>query len=180
MAAYPDVKELLTAPDKSELLQVRRSWRSILSNIFASVAAAIIVYGINNYFEEPRLRWLGIVPALLLLESLRRYHDDLYTIGESSITHRSGRLSLSYSIPVVKYLHIRSLAVIQDIWGRIFDYGDISIATAAQDRNEMIIKGVRSPLGLASLLEDLRTHHRNMQRSLESPEAHEEMSERSE
>jgi len=108
-------------------------------------------------------RWLTLIPLIFLAEVFRKYHDDLYIFGTHKITHQRGRLSLSYKVPVVKYLDIRSITVIQDIWGRILDFGNIEISTAAQQGPEMVVTGVRAPEDLALLVEDLRNYSRDLE-----------------
>ena len=98
-----------------------------------------------------------------LLEIIRRYNNDLYVFSLDKVTKEQGRLSLSYSVPVVKYLDIRSVTVVQDIWGRIFDFGTVELSTAAREGSELFVEGIRDPEGLASFVEDCRTHQRNRQ-----------------
>ncbi len=163
MGFYPDIQELLQGEDYERLLVTRRSLFALARNIIWAGIFAVVIYYLVLYFEDPRFRWLAVIPVVLLLEVLRKYHDDLYMLGMHKVTHFNGRLSLSYSVPVVKYAHIRSVTVNQDIWGRIFDFGDVMIQTAAQDKNEVVLEGVRAPLELATLVEDLRNHSRKMQ-----------------
>lgn len=104
---------------------------------------------------SPRL--IAIIPLLILLELLRRLHNDLYIFGMHRLTHLRGRLSFSYNVPVIKYADIRAINVMQDFWGRVFNYGDIAIGTAAHDGNELVISGVNAPVELATLLDQLRS-----------------------
>lgn len=174
MNYYPDVGTVLSrfdnAKDKDQILfETRRSWLSILSNMLLFFLATIAVILLNLFLPNANIlgyftsaykisvRWLAFVPALLLLEVLRRYHNDLYRFTAHHLTHFGGRLSLSYSVPNIRYVDIRAVIVFQDIWGRIFNYGDLEVDTAAQEITEMRLCGVRAPEELAELIEALRT-----------------------
>lgn len=166
--AYPSVSELLSGDDKDCLLGVHRSLRSVFPLIFGFLFSAVAVYQIIAWTDNsewlktlPLLRhisprWLGLIPALFFLELLRRHHDDLYIFTDSRIQHKAGRLSLNYRIPSVKFVDIRSIRVVQSVWGRILGYGDIELGTAAQADSELVLQGVLAPRELAELVEDLR------------------------
>lgn len=176
MSIYPEW-DALTAKiqevDSSteSVLEVQRSLRSILSNLILCFVTALIVILINFSYHTwdwprsfPILRnaspiWLAIIPLGILIESIRRYHDDLYVFGVERLTHRAGRLSLRYQVPKIKYSDIRAITVYQDLLGRLFDYGDIEIGTAAQEGSEIVIEGVRDPEGLSALIDNLRQYN---------------------
>jgi membrane protein YdbS with pleckstrin-like domain len=99
---------------------------------------------------------LYLIPLGFAIESLRRYHDDLYIFERERIIHKGGRLSLQYSVPSIRYIDIRAITVNQSIYGRIFDYGSIELNTAAEDTSELVLAGVRSPITLARVIEDIR------------------------
>jgi membrane protein YdbS with pleckstrin-like domain len=175
MSYYPSFEQLITSGEKTRLLQVKRSLRSIIPNIFYFLVSVFIVYLLNYYFydyEPPQsipvlkhlsVRWLAIIPIVFLIEIIRRYHDDLYIFEIQRLTHLEGRLSLSYSVPVINYIDIRAITVYQDIFGRIFDYGTVSIGTAAKDADELIISGIRAPVELAKLVDEFRGYCRAQQ-----------------
>lgn len=171
MSAYPPFDSLLRSPDPKNVLQAKRSFLSILSQCAKVFIATVIVVIINAAFDgvapfsliysglpDISLRWLGIVPALLLLNAIREYHDDLYIFGLHGVTEYQGRLSLTKRVPHIKYSDILSLRVRQDPWGRIFNYGDIDLDTAADAGVEIIIEGIYSPDELCLLIEKLRRH----------------------
>lgn len=150
------------------MLEVRRTPVSMLSMIFVFLASVVVVYLVTIFLQEGPLRFLplsiisprvlALIPFVLLLEILRRLHNDLYIFSQHRLTHLRGRFSLSYNVPVVKYIDIRAINVVQDFWGRIFNYGDISVGTAAHEGNEILISGVKAPEELAMLLDQLRTN----------------------
>ena len=172
---YPSLEELIDqanlAGDKNvTILEVRKSLRSILSNIIYFVLTLAIVTVIalkwpninligaftNKVFVS--VRWLGVVPALFFIEILRKYHDDLYSFTPHTLTHYDGRLSLNYTVPNIRFVDIRAVVVHQDIWGRLLDYGTVELDTAAQEKAEMLLNGIRDPESLGKIIEGLRQH----------------------
>lgn len=165
---YPSFDEVLDAPDPERVFEVHRSLRSIISHFLLFLISVVVVYVINVAFAElpsvVRLvlmspRWLAIIPAALLLNIIRIHHDDLYIFSLKGVTHYEGRLSLSSSVPYVKYADIRSLRVRQGVWGRVFGYGDLDLDTAANNDVELSISGIIAPQELQELIEELRHHN---------------------
>lgn len=185
MSYYPPFEEIIQRTDGPRLLEVKRSLRSVIPNIFYFLVSVFIVYVLCYYFydwEPPQsipvlkhfsVRWLAIVPVLFLAEIVRRYHDDLYIFELHRLTHLEGRLSLSYKVPVITYVDVRAITVDQDIFGRIFDYGNVSVGTAAKDADEVIISGVRDPVGLSSIIDQFRNHSKTLATNPSGPEASE-------
>ena len=177
MSYYPSIDEILRRYEQAKdrdlvIIETKRSWRSILSNMLLFFLATLGVVGLNiafpganllGYFTSEyriSLRWLALIPLGCFLEVIRKYHDDLYKFSAHNLTHYEGRLSLNYSVPNIRYNDIRAIVVTQDIWGRLLDYGDVEADTAAKDKSEVHINGVRAPQELAEILEVLRTHSR--------------------
>ncbi len=169
---YPSFKDLQNAGNKEELFRAHRSLRSELSTVAKIVISGLLILFLNVFFEgylrlssviegvpDISLRWLALVPAFYGLSLLRGYYDVVYVFGTEGVKQYKGRLSLNKKVPYVKYHDVLALRVHMDPWGRIFNYGDIDLDTAANDDIEMIIEGVANPQELANLLEDLR---RNM------------------
>jgi len=104
------------------------------------------------------LRWLALIPAIILLEIFRRHNDDLYVFGEMSVIHYEGRLSLNSSVPSIKYEDIKAITVDQNLVARLFDFGNILLDTPSQDGVELTITGVRAPLELTLLIEEFRDY----------------------
>ena len=172
MSVYPEFSDIIrTEPDEEgRLFEVHRSMRSILPLLVAFLISAIFVYSAIFYLESSGLgdtipfvrrvspRWLAIIPAAFLLEILRRKFDDLYAFSENRVEHFAGRLSLRYNVPSVSYIDIRSVRVRQSIWGRIFDYGNVELGTAAQADSELTLESVRDPESLANIIEQFRAY----------------------
>lgn len=171
MSHYPTLEELLKGENREELLVVKRALRSILSSfalllLLLGNAAVTIRWNAGGPLSTtlPVLRsissyWSLVLPALMLLEIIRKYHNDLYIFGLSNLVQKGGRLSLNYTIPVVKYIDIREMVVRQDIIGRIFNFGSIDLATAGTGGIDLTIRGVIAPTELSVLIEDLRSYN---------------------
>ncbi len=168
MSFYPSYEEVIAGEDRNSLLEVRRSFMSVFSNLSLVVVLSLVVYLINYFFHDYRLpswlpllhhispRWLSIFPALMLLEVLRKYHDDLYIFAAHRVTHYQGRLSLYSTLPSLKYVDILAVRVKQDVWGRILNYGNVELDTAATSGVELTMHGVRSPAELAEIVDRFR------------------------
>lgn len=181
---YPTSEEFIADPREDAIISVRRSLRSILGGIIVFFFAIGAVYGINYaaatseyfaalpFFAVISPRWLAIIPLGILLEIIRRHNDDLYVFGKSNLTHLGGRLSLSYKVPSIKYAHIRAVVIKQSVFGRIFDYGNIELGTAANEGVEVVMGGIYKPRELGKLIEDLQHYNRDkMLAELESEQA---------
>lgn len=166
---YPTAEEVLSGDDRSCLFQAKRSLRSILPLIFGFFFSALCVYYVILRLEDSQWlltlplikhispRWLGLIPAFFLLELLRRQYDDLYIFSDNRIQHKAGRLSLNYRVPSIKFVDIRSIRVIQSVWGRILGYGDVELGTSAQSETELSLLGMLAPRELAQLIDDIRS-----------------------
>ncbi len=179
MAAYPDIQSVLNT-DKHELLEVRRTVKSVAPAVLLFIAVVVAVFFLDSYLIDWRppdipiirhfsIRWLSIVPAMLLLEILRECNDDLYVLELHRITRYEGRLSLNYLVPNVRYCDIKAICIKQGLLGRMLNYGDIELSTAATDGTELPLAGVASPEELAHLIEALRKNSITLERRAVTP-----------
>ena len=180
MGMYPSTQELLRSSPGTDLLTIRRSIRSMLPLCGLFLASLVVTYSLTGIYKDSGLftgvpflptlsvRWLALIPAGCLLEIIRRLYDDLYIFRDERILHQDGKLSLKYMIPTVRYSDIRAITVYQDLLGRILDYGDIDVGTAAQDGAEISFYGVRAPKELARILDEFRNYHRARTGEVES------------
>lgn len=164
---YPKASSLIESnTDNEELLRVYPSYYANIPLSILFVLLVAMVYGLTWSVETQPLfltlkgsffiRFIPVFPAMVLIEIIRRRHNHLYVITNENITHYSGRLSFRYNVPIVKYTDIRGLSVKQSFFGRIFDYGNISIGTSAQDDSEIIIYNVDAPEEFATLIDEMR------------------------
>ena len=99
-------------------------------------------------------RALSIAPALAWLNLVRMYLDNVWVLRHRLVMFIHGRLSLSFATPVVYYIDIREIQVFQGVLGRLLNYGDIAIGTAAGVTIRM--KGIRRPEVVARFIERMR------------------------
>jgi len=137
---------------------------------FSISTPAIRIPASIPYLGGIRLGTLWILPVSLAIETIRRYFNDQWVFDNHKITHFKGRISLSYSMPVIKYIHIRAITVTQSLLGRILNYGSIAMGTAGEEGNELTVRGVADPRYLAHLVDLLRLDlERNTNRSPNAP-----------
>lgn len=171
MADYSGIEAIKAKPETSDYkVVVRRSPRSMIGLAIVLFGAVLLVIAFNIMFHDyhpvlPFLgevspRWFALIPLGIAVEMLRRLHDDHYIFDAKRVTNRSGRYSLRFSMPVIKYIDIRGVSVAQGLIGRIFDFGSVELGTSAQDSNELTIAGVAHPNELAGIIEALRAHRK--------------------
>lgn len=165
MGFYPELNNLLAQPTKSRLLVIHRSVRSSIGLVMllALLVAVIVVVAwhavdisLGNVNVGTLVRVISLVPIAVVLELLRRYYNDVYLIGRDKVTHYQGRVSLRLATPSIRNIDLRAITVSQGLLGRILDYGEVALATAAQEGPEIIMTGIRAPHELAKLIDDLR------------------------
>jgi membrane protein YdbS with pleckstrin-like domain len=168
MSHYPSFQDLQDCrPSDGVLFTSRRALRSSITYIALFLLTSGLVFftyyqvghwtlsdtGFGRYVS---VKWLAIIPFYFLFELVRRQVDDLYEFEAHHLTCKGGRVSLSYTVPSVKYIDIRAIRVRQDIFGRIFNYGTLELATAAQEETEIFLECIVGPKELALLVDDLR------------------------
>lgn len=114
---------------------VRPSLRLVRPFYYLSFLSAAVLYGFINNREtgEARQLWPLIVPALLLLWTVRqhlRQHFHLLTIGGGKLRYETGMLSKSTR--TMDLAKIQDVRVNQGLWQRIFGIGSIAIETAGE------------------------------------------------
>lgn len=106
---------------------------------------------------------LGIVLALVIFGDIviRRFRHQ-YTISADTVESREGILARN----TVQILcsDIRALVVNQNVFGRLLNYGDLEISSAADAGIKVAFKGVPRPYNIRDIVLHLR-HER-----VESPE----------
>ena len=166
---YPSFEELVRKPHNPEkLLALSPAYRSFLSLMVLWFITVLLTLLVNlqayrfsaTYGSLFPVRWLALIPLLVLLEIVRRKYNQMYVLGSDKATHKNGLLSLTYNETVIEYGDVRSINVIQSFWGRVFNYGTVEISTAAQEDSELILPGIIAPEELSELVDNLRTYAR--------------------
>lgn len=171
MESYPSLEALeqrLATSTDPVLFKVPRPLRSILSHLFWLFVTTAIVIGIDLLFPNFQppdlpiirhfsLRWLALIPIVVLAETIRQQQNALYVLERHRIIQYAGRLGFNYKVPIARYVDIRCINVRQDIFSRILNYGDVLIGTASEGGNELKLEGVIAPRELAALIDGLRS-----------------------
>lgn len=172
---YPSVDELVNGEQGlGGTFSTHRSLKSLFRQIaylLFSIAvlylfefSAIYVFGAGWRTKIPfvgqfSFRWFALVPMAALVEIVRCYNNDLYVLERERIVHHAGLLSWTYNVPSIRYYDIRAIRINQGVVGRILNFGDIELSTAAQERSELIITGIHDPIEFCRTIEEMRTWH---------------------
>jgi len=73
-----------------------------------------------------------------------------YTVTTRRVTAKRG--IFTKTVDEVNIAHIRSMNVVQSLWGRLWNYGNIFIGTAGTAGVEVTIQGVSDPVTLKELI----------------------------
>ncbi|NBW39556.1 PH domain-containing protein [bacterium] len=166
MPFYKSAEELLKV-EGNTLMEIKRTPRSMLGLISCAIISTVVITlilflpnedgsSLSSLIESKFILLFYLIPIAFCVEAVRRYHDDLYIFERERIVHKGGRLSLQLTVPSIRYIDIRAVSVNQSIYGRIFGYGSIELNTAAEDISELVLSGVRAPLQLANVIENIR------------------------
>ncbi len=184
MSCYPSVNDLVNGDHGlGGTYSTHRSIKSLFRQIayLGLSLAALYVFEFGTmylfgpawrskipYIGQFSFRWFAIIPMGILLELVRCYNNDLYVLERERIVHHAGLLSWTYHVPSIRYYDIRAVQVNQAIIGRIFNFGDVELSTAAQEHSELVITGIHNPREFCRLIEDMRSWHRGDGSSQES------------
>jgi hypothetical protein len=157
---YPTFAELSSGSNKQRLFTFGPCLESHAHRIalFLFLTLVVIIINLNamplgipDYY-----RWLSLVPIGVGLNLLRVYYNDIYILGAEKISREHGRISFFFSVPSINYSDIRGIIVQQGFWGRLLDFGNVLLGTAAYEGHELVLEGVKAPNELASLIEEFR------------------------
>jgi len=169
MSAYPDPEPILSGitqgrlPDDSVIVSFHRAKLYSLDILGVFLLFLVAVVYLNSRFVSVEgsppiwLRLVSFLPLVVFLEMVRRHFNDVVVVKANIIEHHVGKLSTSYSVPVIDYSDIREIRVDQSLFARFFNFGNVSIGTAAMEGIEMFMEGVPSPHEFRTLLEQLRS-----------------------
>ena len=97
--------------------------------------------------------WLRVI---LVLEIARRYFNTLFIFDADGVTGHSGLLGLNLASASVDYRDIREVQLRQDLLGRLLDYGEIRISTAAKSDYEVVLPGMNCPHQVVEVFDCMR------------------------
>lgn len=140
--------------DKKKILRFRNTRKIYLPFYLMSLALIGIViyfYSSGNPVNITALAVVGIFIVLgVKLTELHRFNN-LYEVNQEVFSHRIG--IISRKTETIDFLTISHIDIIQNLWQRIFNYGDVDLKVFSQD-NLKPIKSVNSPYKLVRFLED--------------------------
>ncbi len=159
-------------------IRLLRAWRAQVGNllIFAVACLATVIfsqrypqsiitgeiwrYGEHSYFLKFPL--FSLIPLIALLLSTWRVFDAEYAIDHRGIQSTNGLLSTNKQVRRVRYEDIRLVQINQTILGRIFDYGNVEIGTAAVEGIEIVLEDIVHPQGVQNLIQTERDRRKKI------------------
>ena len=123
------------------------------------VCAAVFVhykYLVPQY--QPRYPYLPLASLLVLLWPVKRHlqrQTVKLTIAGDKLRYETGLASKS--IRIIQLPKVQDVRVIQSVWQRIFNVGDISIETAGEN-SRLVVENLDGPRELAEQITDASAH----------------------
>lgn len=106
----------------------------------------IIIFGI---FTLP-----FVIGIFILLYVYLKLHTTRYTFTSSSVVTEQGIISRNRT--TVLYSDMRAVNYCQGLFGLIFNYGDVTICSAATAGAEIVMSGISGPKKICKMLEEKR------------------------
>lgn len=92
---------------------------------------------------------------IILLEIVRRVYDTKYQVTDEHIIEERGLLNILYQKNTINIEDIKDIKVWQTLLGRIFNFGTVTIGTAAESFEEIVFDGVKNPTKLSKFIKNL-------------------------
>ena len=133
------------------LFQTRQHWLSLALQILPEILSAIVITTLvwiirTNWMFSHTVRWaylLNLIPLASLLRDVARWRYHQYIITTHRIIHLSGVIAKHVSDSSLDKVNDVNLE--QNVWGRIFNFGNLEILTASELGMERYVK-VANPL----------------------------------
>lgn len=169
-------------------IRIPKVWRSEIPGVFLFLALCSISIYISNQFPstiiDGRLFGIGdwelrlalpifwLMPFIAIGSTVAKIYDVRYTINQREIQAIIGILAFNKRITGVRYEDVRSVEIEQTLLGRIFNFGDVEISTAATGTVEIIFRGIESPTEVQDMLQRERSNRREASRRAGMPGNH--------
>jgi uncharacterized membrane protein YdbT with pleckstrin-like domain len=127
---------------------IRPCWRSYWAE-YLIIILALLTGGATGFLKLS----LGFSALILGVIMIKRYRS-LYVVSPESLESIKGIIGRS-SVEIATS-HIRAIAIKQGIIGRILNYGDIELSSAADNDLKVSLKGIGSPFELREQIRMLR------------------------
>ena len=133
------------------LFQTRQHWLSLALQLLPEILSAIVITILitiihNNWVTGPSFLWaylLNFIPFASLLRDIARWRNHLYIITNLRIIHLSGVIAKHVSDSSLD--KVNDINLEQNVWGRIFNFGNLEILTASELGMERYVN-VAAPL----------------------------------
>lgn len=124
----------------------------ILTDYFPEslIVGELFSIGESTIFLTLPVFWLA--PFLILSLGIFGIYNTKYSLEPDGVFSLEGILSFSQKSYKVRYEDIKSVEMHQTLLGRIFDYGDIKVGSAALGSVEINFRGVASPLEVQEMI----------------------------
>ena len=109
---------------------------------------------LNSLTGSASLVFRGIC-LLAILDTARRYYNDLYIFGQRRAIKLHGVLSLRLKRSSICFADIREISLNQGLFGRIFGFGTLSLSTAATDQKELVFHDIPHIRALAMMIDKI-------------------------
>ncbi len=153
----------------SDAVSIFKVWRSEIPRlaVFAMlcVLAVVLSRELSGSVISGELLTLGdtridlhlplfwLLPLGSLLELLYRIYNNRYSIDPTYVEARTGILSLNQQVVRIRYEDIRGVESDQGILGRLLDFGDVQVGTAASSEMEVVFHGIAAPKEVREMIE---------------------------
>lgn len=131
-----------------EDLTIRPTIKSQLANIFLAASLATMAFrGLGLDWTAAVLisKVLAALSLFLVLVIIHAIYNYKYVLSDDFILAMEGILSLQLLQTKVRYEDIKFVEVDKSILGRILDYGNVYIASAATSDIEITLRNISSP-----------------------------------
>jgi len=150
-------------------IKVPKSWRSETFRIALVIIACVVAGILTKYLPQSIVRgeliklgehrvmlslpvfWL--MPFGVAADLLYRIFNVRYEIHPTFIEGRTGVLSFSQNLVRIRYEDVRGVESDQGILGRLLNYGDVQIGTAASSGMEIVMYGVLAPKEICDMIQ---------------------------
>jgi membrane protein YdbS with pleckstrin-like domain len=95
-----------------------------------------------------------IVECLMVLLTALNWANEYYEITPSKVRHKYGYTHRTENVYDVS--HIQEITVVQDMWGRMFHYGTITITSPILSE-KLILKYIDDPVNTMHIMHDIIT-----------------------
>jgi uncharacterized membrane protein YdbT with pleckstrin-like domain len=141
----------LLVKNESVLFKTRQHWLSLVVQLLPEILSAIIITILitiihNNWVPGRAFLWaylLNFIPFASLLRDVARWRYHQYIITTRRIIHISGVIAKHVSDSALD--KVNDINLEQNVWGRIFDFGNLEILTASELGMERYVN-VAAPL----------------------------------